>query len=154
MKGSKKLEKYFDLARELKKWNMKVTVMSILDDMLRTVLKNLKKRRKELVIRRRMKTIMVTLLLRLVRILKRVQCYIVTYVDSHLHICTYICRIIHSDTTIKTHEGKRRNEGRMKASLQLYLLLILLKEFERVVQRLHVRGCWRPNISFICSPLS
>ena len=42
------------------------------------------------------------------------RCYIVTYVDSHLHICTYICRIIHSDTTIKTHEGKRRNEGRRK----------------------------------------
>ena len=32
-------------------------------------------------------------------------CYIVTYADSHLHTCTYICRIIHSDTTIKTQEG-------------------------------------------------
>ena len=41
------------------------------------------------------------------------RCYIVTYVDSHLHTCTYICRIIHSDTTIKTQEGKCRNEGRM-----------------------------------------
>ena len=40
--------------------------------------------------------------------------YIVTYVDSHLHMYTYICRIIHSDTTIKTQEGKRR-----KTSLQL-----------------------------------
>ena len=29
-------------------------------------------------------------------------CYIVTYVDSHLHTCTYICRIIHNDTTTKT----------------------------------------------------
>ena len=28
--------------------------------------------------------------------------YIVTYVDSHLHTCTYICRIIHNDTTTKT----------------------------------------------------
>ena len=41
-------------------------------------------------------------------------CCIVTFVDSHLHICTYICRIIHSDTTIKAQEGKRRNEGRMR----------------------------------------
>ena len=63
-------------------------------------------------------------------------CYIVTYVDSHLHTCTYICRIIHSDTTIKTQEGKHR-----KTSLQIYLLLTLLQGFERVVQGLHVRGC-------------
>ena len=34
----------------------------------------------------------------------RPNCYIVTYVDSHLHTCTYICRIIHCDTTIKTQE--------------------------------------------------
>ena len=80
------------------------------------------------------------------------RCYIVTYVDSHLHICTYICRIIHSDTTIKTHEGKRRNEGRKKTSLQLYLPLTLLQGFERVVQGLRVRGCWRPNINFIFWP--
>ena len=75
-------------------------------------------------------------------------CYIVTHVDSNLHTCTYICRIIHSDTTIKTHEGKRRNEGRMKASLTIFYLS-LLQGFERVVQGLHVRGCWRPNINFI-----
>ena len=29
-------------------------------------------------------------------------CYILTYADSHLHTCTYICRIIHNDTIIKT----------------------------------------------------
>ena len=75
------------------------------------------------------------------------ECYIVTYVDSHLHTCTYICRIIHSDTTIKTQEGKRK-----KTSLQLYLPLNLLLGFERVVQGLHVRGCWRPNINFIFWP--
>ena len=79
-------------------------------------------------------------------------CYIVTYVDSHLHICTYICRIIHNDTTINMHEGKRRNEGRMKASLEKYSPLTLLQGFERVVQGLHVRGCWRPNINFIFWP--
>ena len=63
-------------------------------------------------------------------------CYIVTYVDSHLHTCTYICRIIHSDTTIKTQEGKRR-----KTSLTIFLPLTLLQGFERVGQGLHVRGC-------------
>ena len=56
--------------------------------------------------------------------------YIVTYADSHLHTCTYICRIIHSDTTIKTQEGKRK-----KTSLEKYSPLTLLQDFERVVQR-------------------
>ena len=77
-------------------------------------------------------------------------CYIVTYVDSHLHIYTYICRIIHSDTTIKTHEGKRRNEdtGR-KTQEGLFTYILYL---ERVVQGLHVRGCWGLNINFIFWP--
>ena len=74
-------------------------------------------------------------------------CYIVTYVDSHLHTRTYICRIIHSDTTIKTQEERHR-----KTSLQKYSPLSLLQGFERVVQGLHVRGCWRPNINFIFWP--
>ena len=43
-------------------------------------------------------------------------CYKVTYADSNLHTCTYICRIIHSDTTVKTHEERkqvwRTHEGR------------------------------------------
>ena len=46
----------------------------------------------------------------------------------------------------------RSNEGRRKTSLQLYLPLTLLQGFERVVQGLHVRGCWRPNINFIFWP--
>ena len=33
-------------------------------------------------------------------------CYILTYADSHLHTCTYICRIIHNDTKIKTDAGR------------------------------------------------
>ena len=48
---------------------------------------------------------------------------------------------------IKTQEGRRK-----KTSLQLYLPLTLLQGFERVVQGLHVRGCWRPNINFIFWP--
>ena len=73
----------------------------------------------------------------------QVFCYIVTYVDSHLHTCTYICRIIHRDTTIKTQEGRHR-----KTSLTTYLPLTLLQGFERVVQGLHVRGCWDRTLTF------
>ena len=40
----------------------------------------------------------------------------------------------------------------MKTSLQLYLPLNSLQGFERVVQGLYVRGCWRPNINFIFWP--
>ena len=50
--------------------------------------------------------------------------------DSHLHTCTYIGRIIHSDTTIKTQEGKRR-----KTSLQIYLPLTLFVRFEKGYSR-------------------
>ena len=43
-------------------------------------------------------------------------------------------------------------KGSRKTSLQLYLPLTLFVRFERVVQGLHVRGCWRPNINFIFWP--
>ena len=44
-------------------------------------------------------------------------------------------------------EGRRK-----KTSLQIYLPLTLLQGFERIVQGLPVRGCWRPNINFIFWP--
>ena len=53
---------------------------------------------------------------------------------------------------IKMQEGRRKKKGSRKTSLQLYLPLTLLQGFERVVQGLHVRGCWRPNINFIFWP--
>ena len=40
--------------------------------------------------------------------------------QPHLHTCTYICRIIHSDTTIKMHEGRCKKKRSRKTSLQLY----------------------------------
>ena len=95
---------------------------------------------------------------RLQRMLLRLQpynaqmlCYIDTYVDSHLHTCTYICRIIHSDTMIKTQEGKRSdNDRRRKEDARRLLCKIYTSHFiARVVQGLLVRGCWRPNINFI-----
>ena len=52
----------------------------------------------------------------------------------------------HNDTTIKTQEGRRRK------LLYNILYLSLLQGFERVVEGLHVRGCWRPNINFIFWP--
>ena len=44
-------------------------------------------------------------------------------------------------------------EGRhKKTSLEKYSPLTLLQGFERVVEGLHMRGCWRPNINFIFWP--
>ena len=40
----------------------------------------------------------------------------------------------------------------MKTSLEKYSPLTLLQGFERVVEGLHLRGCWRPNINFIFWP--
>ena len=51
----------------------------------------------------------------------------------------------------RTNKG-RRKEGRKKTSLEKYSPLTLLQGFERFVQGLHVRGCWRPNINFIFWP--
>ena len=53
----------------------------------------------------------------------------------------------HNDTTIKTQKGRHK-----KTSLEKYSPLTLLQGFERVVEGLHVRGCWRPNINFIFWP--
>ena len=39
-----------------------------------------------------------------------------------------------------------------KTSLTIFLPLTLLQGFERVVEGLHVRGCWRPNVNFIFWP--
>ena len=62
--------------------------------------------------------------------LKENNCYIVTYVDSHLHTCTYICRIIHNDTTTKTDAWRITQEDFFNNILPLTLFV----RFERVVQ--------------------
>ena len=67
------------------------------------------------------------------------KCYIVIY--------TFIQH--HNDTIIKTHEGRKQEGRRKKTSLELYSPHTLLQGFERVVEGLHVRGCWRPNVNFI-----
>ena len=49
---------------------------------------------------------------------------------------------------IKMPEGRHKNEGRMKTSLEKYSPLSLLQGSKG----LHVRGCWRPNVNFIFWP--
>ncbi len=62
----------------------------------------------------------------------------------------------HNDSIIITHAGikdagtiKMQEGRRKKTSLEKYSPLTLLQGFERVVEGLHVRGCWRPNVNFI-----
>ena len=73
MEERKKINKYLDLARKLKKqWNMRVTMIWIVVGMLGTVPKDLEKRLDELEIRGRIKTIQTSVLLSLARILQGV----------------------------------------------------------------------------------
>ena len=63
-RGEKTIDKYLDLARELKEknWNMKVTMILIVVGALETVPKGLEKRLEELEIRERIETIQTTVL--------------------------------------------------------------------------------------------
>ena len=73
VKESEKIEKYLDLARELRKlWNMKVKVIPIVINALGTVPKGLEKNLGELEIRGRIETIKATALLKSATILRRV----------------------------------------------------------------------------------
>ena len=73
VKEGKKLEKYLDLARELKmSWNMKVTVIPIGVGRLGTVLKNLEKRVGKLEIRGRIETIQTSVILKTATIFRRI----------------------------------------------------------------------------------
>ena len=73
LKESKKKDKYFDFARELKKlWNVKVTIVPIVIGAFSTITKGLLKGLEDLEVGGRVKTIQTTALLRTVRILRRV----------------------------------------------------------------------------------
>ena len=73
MKENEKMDKYLDLARELKKlWNMKVNVIPIVVGALEIVPNSLEKRLENLEIRGRIETIQTTALLQSTRILRRV----------------------------------------------------------------------------------
>ena len=73
LKENEKMDKYLDLARELKKlWNMKVKVIPIVVGALGTVPKGLEKGLENLEIRGKLETIQTTALLQSARILRRV----------------------------------------------------------------------------------
>ena len=72
LKESEKTDKYLDLARELKNWNMKVMFTPTVIFVLGTVTERLIKGLEDLEIRGRVETIETTALLRLARILTRV----------------------------------------------------------------------------------
>ena len=73
LKESKKIDKYLDLARELKKpWNMKVMTGPIVISALGTITKGLLKGLEDLEVSGRVETIQTTALLRTARILRRV----------------------------------------------------------------------------------
>ena len=70
---SKKLDKYVDLVRRLKKlWNMKLAVIAIITESLGTVCRNLENRFDELEIRGRIEIIQATALLTSAWTLRRV----------------------------------------------------------------------------------
>ena len=73
LKESEKMDKYLDLARELKKlWNMIVTIVPIVIGALGTVTKGLLKGLEDLEVSGRVETIQTTALLRTARILRQV----------------------------------------------------------------------------------
>ena len=63
-------------------------------------------------------------------------CYIVTHVDSHLHTCTYICRITHNDTTTKTDAWRKEAGRKMQED---FFRKIFTSHFIARVRK----GCWR-----------
>ena len=71
-------------------------------------------------------------------------CYIL--ICRNTHIYTHLP--YHNDSIIETDARRKRQEDFFNNILPL----TLLQGFERVVQGLHVRGCWRPNINFIFWP--
>ena len=73
LKECEKRDKYFDLARELKKlWNIQVTIIPIVIGRFGTVSKGLSKGLEDLEVGGRVETIQTTTLLRTTRILRRV----------------------------------------------------------------------------------
>ena len=59
---------------------------------------------------------------------------------------------IHTDAMITDARIKDAWRKTQKDFFNNILPLTLLQGFERVVQGLHVRGCWRPSINFIFWP--
>ena len=52
----------------------------------------------------------------------------------------------------ETQEERTQDKDAGRLLFKYIYLSLYCKGFERVVQGLHVRGCWRPNINFIFWP--
>ena len=76
--------------------------------------------------------------------------------SNKCYILIYMFMQHHNDTIITTQWQRRwKDKDARRTSLQIYLPLTLFVRFERVVQGLHVRGSWRPNINYnFLTPLS
>ena len=73
LKENEKKDKYLDLARELKKlWNMKVTIVPIVNGTLGTITEGLLRGLEDLEVGGQVETIQMTALLKTARILRRV----------------------------------------------------------------------------------
>ena len=74
---------------------------------------------------------------------------IVAYIHNkyaYIHIYIYML------DTYQRNDNRHSNKRRRKDFFNNILPLNLMQGFKRVVQGLHVRGCWRPNINFIFWP--
>ena len=54
-----------------------------------------------------------------------------------------------TDARIKDAGRKTQDKDAERLLFKYIYLSLYCKGFERVVEGLHVRGCWRPNINFI-----
>ena len=105
IKENEKLDKYLDLARELKKlWNMKITVMQMIAGSQGTVFQGLEKRPAEFEIRGRIESNLTTILLRSARILRKVletkidSLSLTIYTHIYIYVCVCVCVCIVSDS--------------------------------------------------------
>ena len=73
--------------------------------------------------------------------------------ENMCYIVIFIIIQHHNDTISKTDAWRKMQEETTQEDFFNNILpLTLLQGFERVVQGLHVRWCWRPNINFIFWP--
>ena len=72
---------------------------------------------------------------------------------SHLHVHAASQRHNNKDRCMKDNAGRKTHEERKQEDFFTKIFTShFIARFERVVQGLHVRGCWRPNINFIFWP--
>ena len=80
-----------------------------------------------------------------------------THTYIYIYIYIYVCVLyshLHVHAASQRHNDKDAKRKTQEDFFNNILPLTLLQRFERVVQGLHVRGSWRPNINCnILTPL-